>query len=64
MFPFDESYEILPYPAGKWNAVERVLGIIILLVIDHPTLALLCATHSTVLNVLVDPCNGVLTGNV
>ena len=55
MFPFDESYEILSYPAGKWNAVERVLGVIILLVIDHPTLALLCATHRTVLNVLVDP---------
>ena len=63
MLPFNESYEILSYPAGKWNAVEGIFCVIILLEVDHPTLTMLCATHSTVLNVLIDPCNGVLTGN-
>jgi hypothetical protein len=63
MLPFNESYEILSYPAGKWNAVERILGVIILLVVDHPTLTLLCTTHSTILNILIDPCYWVLTGN-
>ena len=62
MFPFNESYEILSYPAGKWNAVEGILGVIILLEVDHPTLTLLCMTHCTILNVL-NPCNWVLTGN-
>ena len=63
MLPFNESYEILSYPAGKWNAVERILGVIILLVVDHTALTLLCTTHSTILNILIDPCNRVLTGN-
>lgn len=55
MFPFNESYEILSYFTRKWDAIKGVLGIIVLLVIDHPTLILLSATHGTILIVFVDP---------